>query len=202
MEELQQFLSAPRPITKFARPFVVRTDYDIYMCGEILGPEHYIEDFDLIRNAQEDDLITLHLNTPGGRIDTALQFMRVMTESQATIVSSIEGACMSAGTILFLKADEFIISPHSMIQCHNYSGGMMGKGHEMHAQIMFEQPWSIKLMTDVYDQFLTQDEINNLIQGKDFWLNAEETEIRCRKLIEYRQALYDLEQEEAAEAQD
>lgn len=202
MNDEQLILTNNKTVNKFIRPFIVRVDYDFYISGPIQSPENYIEEFDLIRNAQEDDIVMMHINTPGGNLDTAIQFMRVMNESAATIVSSIEGYCMSAGTILFLKADEFMVSPHSMIQCHNYSGGMIGKGHEIFDQAIFEKDWSVKLLNDVYDQFLTQTEIDSIILGKDLWLTSDETIKRCQKLQEYRAELYKMQQEDIEAKED
>lgn len=90
----------------FATPIeVTGVGSDIYISGEILSPESYIREFQQIRTATKDDIITLRLNTTGGRIDTAIQFIRAIQDSEATIIASIEGNCLSAGSMIFLKAD-------------------------------------------------------------------------------------------------
>ncbi len=147
---------------------------DYYLSGYLHKPEDYIEWFDHIRNAAPTDVIVLHINCFGGDLYTAIQFIRVMNECEGTIVASIEGACMSAATMIFLQADEVEISKHSAFMFHNYSGGTIGKGGEMIDQLTYERSWSENLLKDVYADFLTQKEIESMLNGKDLWMNSDE----------------------------
>ena len=146
----------------------------LYLVGEILSPDNYVEWYEVIRNASETDVIKIHINSPGGNLFTAVQLMRVMSESSANIIASVEGACMSAATMVFLSADMFEISDHSMFMFHNYSGGTIGKGGEMYDNIMYERKWSDKFMRGVYEHFLTSDEIKSILENKDIWMEAED----------------------------
>jgi ATP-dependent protease ClpP protease subunit len=107
--------------------------------------------------------------------------MRVMAESQANILTSVEGACMSAATMVFLSGDGFEISEHSMFMFHNYSGGTIGKGGEMYDNIMYERKWSDRFMRSVYAGFLTDDEIKSILENKDIWMEPEEVFKRLNK---------------------
>jgi ATP-dependent protease ClpP protease subunit len=147
---------------------------DYYLSGYLNKPEEYVEWFDHIRNAAPTDIIVLHINCFGGDLYTAIQFIRVMNECEGTIVASIEGACMSAATMIFLQADEVEISKHSAFMFHNYSGGTIGKGGEMIDQLTYERSWSENLLQDVYADFLTQKEIESMLNGKDLWMNSDE----------------------------
>jgi ATP-dependent protease ClpP protease subunit len=160
------------PKDNFSKP--VAHNHDYYLSGAIDSPEHYIDWFDQIRNAGPEDTITLHINSPGGSLSTALQFYRVLGETQATVVASIEGEAMSAATIIMMQADAYMISPHSMFMFHNYSGGTGGKGGEMFDQLEFERLWSTDFLHDVYKDFLTADEIDSMLDGKDLWLTTHE----------------------------
>ena len=57
---------------------------------------------------------------------------------------------------------------------HNYSGGTIGKGGEMIDQLTYERSWSENLLKDVYVDFLTQKEIESMLNGKDLWMNSDE----------------------------
>ena len=186
----------PKPVTIISNPIIVGMFHEIYISGEILGPEYYIEEYNIIRNAQDCDVIKFILNTHGGRVDSALQFIRVMSESNAHLIASIEGHCMSAGTMIFLAADEFEIAPNSSIMIHNYSGGTQGKGHEMHTQIMFEHAWSKEFLRSTYEEFLTPQEIEALLLGSDLWLTSTQVAERCTKLLKFRQEMMELIQED------
>jgi ATP-dependent protease ClpP protease subunit len=148
--------------------------HEFYLCGEIESADEYIEWFDIIRHSSENDVIRIFINSYGGDIFTAIQFMRVLSETNATVIVSVEGACMSAATIIFLCADQFEVSEHSMIMVHNYSGGVTGKGGEMLDQLQHERVWSEKLLRNVYEGFLTEDEIKSVLNNKDLWMDGEE----------------------------
>lgn len=177
------------------KPKSIGTLYEYYISGGITGPEDYISIFDEIRHARDTDEVKLYLNTFGGDLYTAIQFMRVLSETNALVTCSVEGACMSAGTLIFLNADVFEVTPHSSFMIHNYSGGTMGKGSEMHAQIVHEKKWSEKLFKEVYEDFLTEKEIDEILAGRDLWMEVDEVADRMNKRIATRRELAELEEQ-------
>ncbi len=176
-------------------PKVAAHIYEFYICGEIESPECYIDMFDIIRHSRYDDTVKIYLNSYGGDLFTAIQFLRVLSEAEATVVVSIEGACMSAATLIFLAADQVEITPHSSIMIHNYSSGTMGKGNEMLYQVQHERKWSEKLFTEVYEDFLTDKEVQAVLDGKDIWLDSDEVLDRMKKRAEIRKELAELEEQ-------
>lgn len=178
---------------KHPKPKSLATLYEYYISGAITGPEDYVEVFDQIRNARRDDEVRVHINSYGGDLYTAIQFMRVFGETDALVTASIEGACMSAATLLFLSAHAFEISPHSSFMVHTYSGGTFGKGSDMHAQLNHEKQWSEKLFKSVYRDFLTEKEITEILEGKDYWMDVEEVAERMNKRIATRKEMEELE---------
>jgi ATP-dependent protease ClpP protease subunit len=175
-------------------PKIIAQIYEFYICGEIESPECYIDMFDCIRHARHDDTVKIYLNSFGGDLFTAIQFLRVLSESNAEVIVSIEGACMSAATLLFLAADSVEITPHSSIMIHNYSSGTFGKGGEMHWQIQHERKWSEHLFEEVYEDFLSLAEIKSVLDGKDIWLDSDEVLARLTKRAELRKELQALEE--------
>jgi hypothetical protein len=57
---------------------------------------------------------------------------------------------------------------------HNYSGGTFGKGGEMIDQLQHERKWSEGLLTEVYKDFLTKEEIKSMLNNKDIWMDGQE----------------------------
>lgn len=155
--------------------------HEYYIVGEIEEAGKYTDWFNQIRHAPPTDIIKIYINSEGGSLWTAIQFMRVLKECKAPVVASVEGACMSAATIIFLMSDSFEISPHSMFMFHNYSGGTIGKGGEMIDQIKHERGWSEKLLNDIYSDFLSPSEIRSILDNKDIWMTAEEVVSRLNK---------------------
>jgi ATP-dependent protease ClpP protease subunit len=164
----------------YKRP--IATAYEFYLSGPVTEANDYTEWFDIMRNATPDDDLNIRINSRGGDVATAIQFIRVMAECLGQITCSIEGDCMSAATMIFLAGDRFEITPHSLFMVHNYSGGTIGKGGEMFDQIVFERDWSAKLLKQVYTGFLTKKEIKSLLDGKDIWLDYEEVAKRVSEL--------------------
>ena len=160
--------------------------YEFYLSGLITGPEDYIEWFNTIRSASDQDVVKIYINSSGGDLNTALQFMRVLSETQATVVCSVEGSCMSAATMIFLCAEVFEVTPHSLFMFHNYSGGIFGKGGEIYDQAVFEREWSKQFLQYIYKDFLTSKEIDSLLENKDLWLHSEEVSNRVEALCEAR----------------
>jgi ATP-dependent protease ClpP protease subunit len=84
--------------------------------------------------------------------------------------------------MVFLQAQSFEISDHSAFMFHNYSGIAVGKGAEMFAQVSFEKKLIDKMMKKVYNGFLSETEIKDVLEGKDLWLDGEEVALRLKAM--------------------
>lgn len=157
--------------------------HEFYLSGDIESPEDYIDWFDIIRSASQNDVIKFYINSGGGDLFTAIQFMRVLQDTEATISVSVEGACMSAATLIFLQGHQFEVSQHSMFMFHNYSSGVTGKGGEMYDRLAHEKTWSEKLLRDSYSDFLTEKEISSVLDNKDIWMDGDEVIKRLKKKV-------------------
>lgn len=178
----------------YTRPMAHLHSFYLYTIG---NPEEYTDWFDTIRNATEDDVIKIHINSPGGDLLTTVQLMRALQETSATVICSVEGQCMSAATMVFLQSDMVEISDHAMFMFHNYSGGTFGKGGEMMDQLKYEADWSRKMFGDIYNDFFTEEELQSMFNNKDIWMNAEEVTNRIRAKAEKLQMKLEAEEEAA-----
>ncbi len=158
--------------------------YTIYLVGEITDADDYINCYEAIRNAGEDDVVKIHINSHGGDLFTTIQFIRAIAESPAKIIASAEGCCMSAATMIFLCADMYEISEHCLFMFHNYSGGVVGKGGEMYDQLINERKWSEKIVQKVYSGFLTDGEMKSILENKDIWMDGEEVMKRLQSKLD------------------
>ena len=194
-QHIQELLQQSQP-SFLSRP--VAWEHTFYLQGQVESPENYVEWFDTIRNASLNDHIMIHINSFGGNYATALQFRRVLMETEAMVTCSIEGECHSAATIVYLSADAFSVSEGSSMLCHDYQGIAAGTGSSMYRQIQHEKLSIDAFLTEIYNGFLTEDEIENMLQGQDLWLTADEICERTEALIELRTA----EAEEAMQEDD
>jgi ATP-dependent protease ClpP protease subunit len=183
-EDLMELLTGGEKKRNYFHHRPVANIHEFYLVGEIKRADEYIDWFDIIRNAGKNDVVNIHINSYGGDLFTAIQMMRVLGECEGTVVCSVEGACMSAATMIFLCADGFEVSNHSMFMFHNYSGGTIGKGGEMYDNIVHERKWSEKLLREIYNNFLTEEEIVSVLNNKDIWMDGDEVIKRLESMKE------------------
>ena len=152
--------------------------HHFYMVEEIRDVDYYLNMINTIRTSEQHDTIFIYLNTVGGNLYTTMQIIAAMRQSQATIITVMEGQVCSAGTMIFLSGDKHVIGPNSTFMIHNYSGMVGGKGNEMTSQLKYTETFFAKLAVNMYGNFLTEDEINSVLEGKDFWMDSDEVASR------------------------
>ena len=145
-----------------------------YLTNTIEEPSEYNELCFRLKSASPAEIFTLVINTPGGILDSALMLVDAIKTSKAKIIAQISGTVASAGTIITLACDEVEVAPHTAFMIHNYSGGLVGKGHELKAHQEFVDANLNNSFTDLYRGFLTPSEIKKVIDGKDYWMNRDE----------------------------
>ena len=154
-----------------------------YLSGPIEEPFRYVELIQKIQCATAEEIIYIHLNTPGGQLDTGVQIINAMQSSAAHIIVSIEANCHSLGTLIFLAADEFIVHDNCLMMIHNFSGGTFGKGNEQQSQLEAQIKWFSTLARKLYVPFLSDDEFGKIVKGEDLWLQSEDIRTRLEKMV-------------------
>lgn len=149
-----------------------------YITEEIGAPSEYDELCYLLRSAPKGHTFHLHINTPGGVIDSALAITAAIKASQAHIIGHLAGTVASAGTMISMACNELIIEPHLSFLIHNYSGGIHGKGGELKARQAHDEQVLKDVFEDFYTNFLTPEEIAEVIEDKDMWMGTAEVQRR------------------------
>ena len=165
------------PYTQFEYKFTVR-ELHFYISEDIKEPEAYIGLIHTLNICTENDVVYLHLNLSGGRLDTGIQIINAMNNSQAHVITVLECMAHSLGTLIFLSGNELIVNDSCMMLFHNFSGGVIGKGNELTSQLNATVEWFSTLARDIYIPFLSEAEFNRIIKGEDIWMQS--TEIRTR----------------------
>jgi ATP-dependent protease ClpP protease subunit len=147
---------------------------DVYLTDGIDEPSEYNELCHTLRTAHKGDTITLHLNTPGGHVDSAFMIVDAIKASKAKVTANLSGTVASAGTIIALACDTLTVADHTSFMIHNYSAGMVGKGHEMKARQEFMDKSLNTAFKEFYSGFLTDKEMEEVIDGKDYWIGKSE----------------------------
>lgn len=165
----------PKSVWDQTVPIVKKGNHtDVYLCDNIAEPTFYDELCHTIHNAEEYETITIHLNTPGGIIDSAFMIIDAIEQSPAIVTAYLTGTVASAGTMIALACEQLIVADHTAFMIHNYSGGMMGKGHEMKARQEFMDASLNATFKTFYSGFLTDKEMTEVIDGKDMWMGKDD----------------------------
>lgn len=150
------------------------TKFDIQLFGPIEEVAQFADAIEVLQEAGEQDLVVLHLSTPGGSVDATDSFLHYWNECRARKIVIASGGVHSAGSMILLAADEFQLSENFNCLIHVGSFGAGGKTSDVASQVAFEVPFMTKLMRRVYEGFLTEQELDQLVAGKDFWFDNDE----------------------------
>ena len=183
MAELPTFElpKTPTRLWDLSVPIIVDTKHaqiDAYITGSIDEPSHYNELCYLLSAATSETRFYIHINTPGGIIDSAFMVANAIERSKAKVTGCLSGTVASAGTLIAMSCDELNATPHLSFMIHNYSGGMTGKGHEMKARQQFTDNHLNEAFKYYYTGFLSNEEMQRIIDGTDMWMSTSEVERR------------------------
>lgn len=152
-----------------------KTVIDFYLPLEIdIDPKEYIDFFRALKDARATDEVILHINCYGGECSTAFQIIDNLRATQATVTISIEGNCCSAATMIALAGDQWDVMPHCRFMVHAYSKLDYGKRNEVNASNEFDKKWLDGTFREIYKGFMTDEEIESCLEGKDYYFTAEE----------------------------
>ena len=164
---------------------VVDTDQgrkiDFYLTEVIESIDDYIDFLRAVESCRVGDEIVIHINCYGGNTFVSMNLHDALLKTDANVKVCIEGICASAATDIMLAANEWEVSPHATVMVHSWSEVLAGKWHEIKAQYHFDEKSSEPQFRELYKDFMTDEEIEACLNGKDFWFNAEETIKRLEK---------------------
>lgn len=154
----------------------------------------------VLEMATEDDAIQIMLQSDGGNVDAGDAFLHAMANCEAHIHVTATGGCHSLATHILLQADSFSLSEGFLALCHNGSGGAVGNINEYMAKSIFDAEFRTRRFKSVYEGFLTEEEIDNMLKGQDIWLDAEAWCKRQEKRNEYFKNKFLAMEQELAES--
>ena len=154
---------------------IVQNVHHFYIYGDIEDDiERYSDLLNILKTGSELDTIFIYINSGGGCMRMAIQIVNAMFASDCKIITSLDGEAFSAATLIFLAGQEYIVNDNCSFMLHTYSGGMQGKGSEMITQIEYYEGYARKVFGKFYEKILTEEELEDVIGGKDKWLDSDE----------------------------
>ena len=139
--------------------------------------------FNELRNAGKEDMLEIRINSGGGSVNEGIQFYNLMREKfKNRTCAYLDNHGYSMGALLFCMADRRVIYPYSDLMFHNYASTVSGKGGELKSRLEHRDRLLRKFFRNmiVEQGFLSKKEFDEMVIGKDFWMDAEEM---CRRGI-------------------
>jgi len=148
----------------------------LYIYDEI-GPEvEYVDFVHALRYAVPGQEITIHINSPGGNLNSCLSIVNAMAASEANITTIVDGEAASAAAMIWLAGHTKIIaSRHTVVMLH---GASVGYNPSKTSDIVNSTRATNKLvetlLDDLTSDFLTDEERNDIRKGVDIYLTGSE----------------------------
>lgn len=155
----------------------------LYIYDEI-GPEvDYVDFVHALRYAPEGQEITIHINSPGGNLNSCLSIINAMDASAANITTCVDGEAASAAAMIWLAGHQkMIASRHTVVMLHGASVGYMpSKTSDIDNSNRATNRIVEALLDDLSEGILTDDERADIRKGVDIYLTG--TDIVERMLL-------------------
>lgn len=155
--------------------------FNIYLYGAIEDSRQFMDAIEVFQLASEQDIVVVNLSSPGGSIDATDTFLQAYHECRARVIIKATGGCHSAASIIMMHAREFTLSAGFSMLIHNGYCGGYDKYSDWQAHGDFTKAYMADTMRRTYEGFLTDDEMDAMLGGKDMWLGPKEFMERWKK---------------------
>lgn len=137
-------------------------------------PRYYRKILQRMKSLTKHDQLNITVNTYGGSLDGAIALINGMQNTEATVTATLDGMAASAGSLIFLSAENVAVMPYSQMMIHQGSFGAFGSQTNVQKKSAFIDEQMRKLMREVYTNFLTPEELEDVFKGLEIWLDYEE----------------------------
>ena len=128
--------------------------------------------------SETEKTLALYINSPGGDLNEAFGLIDIMRNSKHPIQTIGLGSVCSAAFLIFAAGTkgERYISKNTSIMCHQYTGDLQGKYHDMKAYIRENELTNLRMIsllqecTDLEPRAIK----TKLLPPSDVWFTAEE----------------------------
>jgi len=164
--------------------------HDVFIDQPFVDSSYYRTVIAMLNDASPDDLVVFHLNSPGGLLSGLQSLVEALKSTEANTVAYIVGQCASAASIFTMYCDSVVVSDLASIMIHNVSYGTSGKNSDIIAHTQHIAKTSEKLIRETYCGFLTDKEIEEVLNGREVYFDAEEARERFERRVKYFEDKY------------
>ncbi len=161
----------------------------VFIDDDIVSPSNYRDVIHCLATCGENDSVNLLVNSSGGRTDSIWQIIEAMKGCRGDVSVTVIGAAYSAASMLACMAPECYIADSAEFMLHTAHYGSIGTVPNVKGQTDFATRQINKLLDQAYKGFLTDKELDELKNGKEFWFDADEAIKRMGKRYKYLNGL-------------
>lgn len=131
--------------------------------------------FQKLREGDVNDTLDVRIHSPGGYISELQCFHNIFKEIFCNRVTTyLDNFGYSCGGFIFLMGDNRVAYEHSELMLHQASYGSFGAMNSVKSHVEFSQKRLERFIYRILGQFMTNDEISDMLNGKDFWLDVDD----------------------------
>lgn len=165
---------------------LTRSIMSVYIDEGIKEASYYRYVSRAINELTEDDTLQFFINSPGGDFSGLSTLLSSMDYSACNTLAVIQGDCSSAASMLALSCHEIQVSPLASMLVHFVSYGSAGAASHIKAHVDHTQKVTEGVFRNIYEGFLTEEEIISCIeQDRQIWLDSEQIIQRLENRLEY-----------------
>ncbi len=150
---------------------------------DIKSPKYYRHVLARISDLEEGDNLIFKLDTPGGDIQGITSLIHAVQSTDANVHCHIDTEADSAGSLFALNCGSVSVAPWARMMIHTASGRSGGTMANSVAYSTFMDAELRKMMTEAYQGFLSESELDDVFKGREFYFNAEQIveRLECKK---------------------
>ena len=177
-------------------------NFNVHINTDIKAPDHYSKVFEMLLDISEDDVVDFYIVSPGGRLDGLNVLLEGIRLTDAHTRAILIGEASSAASILALNCSEVIVTNSAEMLCHHCLYSVGGKAADISAHVDHTTKITEKLLQSTYEGFMNTHELDLMLQGKQWYFDADEIRERLLQRDEALEAKFLAEQEEAKALQE
>ena len=163
----------------------IYNEHHVYLDESFGEPSYYRNVLDMLREGTESDTFIFHLNTFGGRDDSGMALVRAIQNTNSDTIAIIERNCMSMGALIAVSCKQLIVNKGANMMIHDVQFGTYGSGSNNKRYVDFIKRDSDILMRELFTNFLTEEEFDEIINNSsEIYLNDEEIIERWNRKVE------------------
>ena len=127
-----------------------------------------------IENLGDVENITLHINSPGGSVFSAVAIANILKNHKAKVTANIDGLAASAATIITSACDTVRMPKNALFMIHNPITFAYGNNQEMQKTVQMLDKVKNSIIETYLNKTKTDKETLSELMDNETWMNAEE----------------------------